>query len=192
MGARESFAVIGPNRRAANGASDAHRSLLVKPEGKRLRPLWLLFGVGLILFFWFGNRGLNEPDERRYAQMPLSSWNRRRIGGIRECQHRNGAWGFWFPSLVFWTLAFWTKATPALVPLFGLVTGVWILDDGAGKKALRLGILLPRMLVLGSPWYLRMLLEHPDLVSFWSDGNWSGVSWGASRVGTAPAIITSH
>jgi 4-amino-4-deoxy-L-arabinose transferase-like glycosyltransferase len=249
---------------AANGVSTASRLVFVQPNRRFFRHLLLLLAAGFILIFWFGNRGLNEPDEGRYAQialeflepqadwwdprmsdfghydkppliywltalsfqwfglnewaarapsmlgaflalaglgwaafrlrdfetakwsvlvcatlgqfwllarfltpdMLLTGWCTLAIGAWAECRHRNGAWGFWLLSLVFWTLAFWTKATAALVPLFGLVTGVWILDDVAGKKALRLGILLPSMLVLGSPWYLRMLLEHPDLVSF--------------------------
>lgn len=49
----------------------AHRSPWLNLKEKRPRGLLLLFGVGLILIFWFGNRGLNEPDEGRYAQVAL-------------------------------------------------------------------------------------------------------------------------
>lgn len=263
MAAHDSFAVTRPNTEA-NGVSMARRFVFVKPDRRFLRHFLLLFAVGLILIFGFGNRGLNEPDEGRYAQialeflepqadwwdprmsdyghydkppliywltalsfrwfglnewaarapsmlgaflalaglgwavfrlrdpetawwsvlicatlgqfwllarfltpdMLLTGWCTLAIGAWAECRHRNGAWGFWCLSLAFWTLAFWTKATAALVPLFGLVTGVWMLDDIAGKNALRPGILLPGIVVLGSPWYIRMLLEHPDLSSF--------------------------
>jgi 4-amino-4-deoxy-L-arabinose transferase-like glycosyltransferase len=98
--------------------------------------------------------------------MLLTGWCAMAIGAWSECRRRNGAWGFWLLSLLFWTLAWWTKATPALIPLAGLAVGTWLRGDAAGRKALKLWLLLPGILMLGSPWYLSMLHRFPDLHDF--------------------------
>lgn len=65
-----------------------------------------------------------------------------------------------------WTLAWWTKATPALIPLLGLIVGIFATGDAAGRRALKPWWLVPAILVLGSPWYLSMLARYPELNSF--------------------------
>ena len=53
-----------------------------------------------------------------------------------------------------------------LIPLAGLAAGIWLTGDQIGKRALRLSLLLPAILVLGSPWYLSMLHRYPELKTF--------------------------
>lgn len=114
---------------------------------------------GASVQFWVLGRILS-PD------MLLTGWCTLAIAAWAECRHRGGAWRWWLLSLAFWTLAWWTKATPALIPLAGLTAGVYLTRDRAGQAALRPWLLLPAILVLGSPWYLSMLHRHPELQQF--------------------------
>jgi 4-amino-4-deoxy-L-arabinose transferase-like glycosyltransferase len=98
--------------------------------------------------------------------MILAGWCSLAIAAWTECRHRNGHWGFWLLSLLFWVLAWWTKATPALIPLIALAIGLRITGDLAGSRALRVWLMLPAMILLGAPWYVDMLLRHPDLYQF--------------------------
>jgi 4-amino-4-deoxy-L-arabinose transferase-like glycosyltransferase len=120
---------------------------------------WSILICGTLAQFWLLARFLT-PD------MFLTGWCTLAIAAWVECRHRSGHWGFWFLSLVFWSFAWWTKATPALVPLLGLVAGVWILRDDAGKKALRIWLMLPAIFALGLPWYLVMVHRYPELLNF--------------------------
>ena len=120
---------------------------------------WAVLTCGTSLQFWTMARILS-PD------MLLTGWCGLAIAAWAESRHRNGAWRFWVLSLGFWTLAFWTKATPALIPLAGVAAGVWLTGDQVGRRALRLGWLLPGILLLGSPWYLTMLYRYPELRTF--------------------------
>ncbi len=65
-----------------------------------------------------------------------------------------------------WSLAWWTKATSALVPL-GAITIALLLT---GRKDLLASLrpirLLLVILVLGSPWYIFMIIQHHDLFDF--------------------------
>ncbi len=120
---------------------------------------WAVLICGTSVQFWTMARILT-PD------MLLTGWCSLAIGAWAESRHRGGALLPWLLSLVFWTLACWTKATPALVPLAGLTTGIWLTGDSAGKRALRLPILLPAILLGGSPWYFSMLHRYPELRAF--------------------------
>ena len=120
---------------------------------------WAVLVCGTSVQFFILARILT-PD------MLLAGWCALGIGAWAEARHRGGAWNWWAVSLLFWTLAWWTKATPALVPLAGLVVGLWLTGDGAGRHALRWPLLFPAILVLGSPWYLSMLHTYPELRGF--------------------------
>lgn len=120
---------------------------------------WAVLVCGTLGQFWILARYLS-PD------MLLTGWCTLAIAAWAESRHRNAHLGFWFLSLFFWTLAWWTKATPALVPLIGLTTAVFFTNDRAGKKALRPWRMFLGILVLGSPWYLLMMYRHPDLIRF--------------------------
>lgn len=73
---------------------------------------------------------------------------------------------FWFLGALFWTLAWWTKATAALVPL-GAITGALLI---CGEKDLLSRLrpirLLLVILFLGSPWYIIMMNRHEELFDF--------------------------
>ncbi|MDF1738958.1 MAG: glycosyltransferase family 39 protein [Verrucomicrobiales bacterium] len=72
----------------------------------------------------------------------------------------------WFVGALFWALAWWTKATAALVPL-GAITGALLI---CGEKDLLSRLrplrLLLVILLLGSPWYIIMMNRHEELFSF--------------------------
>ena len=109
--------------------------------------------------FWLLARFLT-PD------MFMTGWCTMAVAGWAECRHRKGHWGFWLLSLLFWSLAWWAKATPCLIPLLGLAIGLKIVGDREGWTALRPGFLLSGILVLGSPWYVVMMVRHPELKHF--------------------------
>ncbi len=131
--------------------------------GARLRgprvAWWAVLICGSSVQFWTLGRILS-PD------MLLTGWCTLAIGAWAECRHRGGAIAFWWVSLAAWSLAWWTKATPALIPLAGLAIGIGVTRDQAGWNALQLWRLFPAIIVLGSPWYLSMLHEYPELRGF--------------------------
>lgn len=120
---------------------------------------WSVLVCGTSVQFWVMGRVLS-PD------MLLTGWCALAVGAWAECRHRDGAWRWWGLSLTFWTLGWWTKATPALIPLAGLTVGTWLTGDRRGRRALRPGLLLPAIILLGSPWYVSMLHRYPELKSF--------------------------
>ena len=120
---------------------------------------WAVLICGTCVQFWVIARVLS-PD------MLLTGWCALAVGAWAECRHRAGRWRWWLLSLAFWTLAWWTKATPALIPLAGLTAGVWLTGDRDGRRALRPALLLPAMILLGSPWYFSMLHRYPELRRF--------------------------
>ena len=120
---------------------------------------WTVLVCGTSLQFWVLGRVLT-PDAL------LTGWCTLAVAAWAECRHRGGAWGWWGLMLAGWTLAWWTKATPSLVPLAGLLIGTWATGDRDGRRALRPWLLLPAILLLGSPWYLSMLRRYPELSSF--------------------------
>lgn len=160
------FKTFGVNETAARMPSLLGAVLSLAGVGWAARRLygrdlawWSILICGTLGQFWLLGRFLT-PD------MLLSGWCALAVAAWAECRHRNGVWAFWFLSLIFWTLAWWTKATAAFVPLVGLVLGVWILRDSPGKKAMRLRFLLPAILILGSPWYVSMMMRHRELTGF--------------------------
>ena len=84
-----------------------------------------------------------------------------------ETRARGGAWRWWLGQVLFWCLALWTKATPALVPLAALSLWVYFVGDRDDRRALRLPLLLPLALVLATPWFLAMIHLHPELKNFY-------------------------
>ena len=120
---------------------------------------WAVLVCGTSVQFWALGRVLS-PD------MLLTGFCTLAIAAWAEGRHRGGTWLWWWLSLLFWSLGWWTKATPALIPLAGLTLGVWLAGDAAGRRALRIWLLFPAILVTGSPWYLSMLHIHPELKKF--------------------------
>ncbi len=98
--------------------------------------------------------------------MALTGWCTLAVATWAETRARAGAWGPWLLSVLFWSLAWWTKATPALIPLLGLAIGIGATRDRAGWRALRLWFLFPLVVGLGSIWYVSMLRHYPELKEF--------------------------
>lgn len=120
---------------------------------------WAMLICGTLAQFWLLARFLT-PD------MFMTGWTTLGIAAWAETRHRHGHWGFWCLSLLCWSLAWWVKATAALVPFLGLMVATLALRDARGRKALRAWLMFPTILALGSPWYLRMMSEHPELKHF--------------------------
>ncbi len=160
------FRVFGFNEWAARvapclGAALALAGLAwagVRLHGPRV-AWWSVFMCGTSLQFWVIGR-LLSPD------MLMTGWCTLAVAAWLECRHRQGAWNLWLVSLACWTLAWWTKATPSLIPLAGVLVGTYVHGDTAGRRALRVSLLLPAIIALGSPWYLSMLHRYPELSQF--------------------------
>ena len=72
----------------------------------------------------------------------------------------------WLLGAVCWSLAWWTKATAALVPLGAITFALFFSgrkDLLSAFKPLRLLLII---LALGCPWYLMMMQRHPELTDF--------------------------
>ncbi len=120
---------------------------------------WAVLICGTSVQFWVMGRVLS-PD------MLMTGWCTLGVAAWVECRRRNGAWEMWLATLACWTLAWWTKATPSLAPLAGVLIGTYATGDRAGRRALRAWLLVPAVLLLGSPWYLAMLGRYPELSDF--------------------------
>ena len=72
----------------------------------------------------------------------------------------------WFLGALFWALAWWTKATAALVPLAAISGALLICGRKDLLSQLRPIRLLLVILLLGSPWYFIMMNRHEELFSF--------------------------
>ncbi len=71
-------------------------------SGRSWRGLWLLFAA---LFIFLGSRGLNEPDEGRYAELGREMAD----GGSWLVPHLNGFEHFQKPPLIYWFTAICLK-----------------------------------------------------------------------------------
>ncbi len=78
---------------------------------------------------------------------------------------RGKGW-LWFLGALFWALAWWTKATAALVPLGAISGALLICGEKDLLSRLRPIRLLLVILLLGSPWYIIMMNRHEELFSF--------------------------
>ncbi len=161
-----SFRVFGYNEWAARVPSCAGAALTLLGLAWAATRLydarvawWAVLVCGTSVQFWAVGR-LLTPD------MLMTGWCTLAIAAWAECRRWQGAWRWWCVSLGFWTLAWWTKATPALIPMAGVLVGSWVTGDAAGRRALRPWLLAPAVVVLGSPWYLSMLHRYPELSPF--------------------------
>lgn len=121
---------------------------------------WMSTLVGGTLLHIWGMARVLSPDMllTGFCTMAIAAWI--------ETRYRGGSWKWWSLQVLFWTLAFWTKATPALVPMLGLVLYVYVAGEEMDRRALRLPVLLPLSLALASPWFLLMVHLHPQLKDF--------------------------
>lgn len=130
---------------------------------------WRLYGEEIawwaVLFcatlgqFWVLARMLT-PD------MLLTGFTTLAFGFWAEERYRQAGGRWWWGCVVCMTLAWWTKATAALIPLLALFIGLRATRDRAGLLALRPIRLLLLVLIAGSPWYLDLMHRHPELRGF--------------------------
>ncbi|MCP5540416.1 MAG: glycosyltransferase family 39 protein [Akkermansiaceae bacterium] len=73
---------------------------------------------------------------------------------------------YWIAGALCWSLAWWTKATAALVPLAAITAALAITGRRDRLRALKPLRLLLVILALGLPWYLLMAHRHPELWDF--------------------------
>ena len=124
------------------------------------RVAWAtLLVAGTLFQIWLWGRILS-------CDMLLAGWCTLAIAAWAETRNRQGSLLMWLLQLIFWTLAGWTKATPALVPLLGLALFVYGGGSRDDRRALRLPLLLPLIVLLSLPWYVIILFEHPALQNF--------------------------
>jgi 4-amino-4-deoxy-L-arabinose transferase-like glycosyltransferase len=159
-----SFMVLGMNETSARIPSVMGACLTLaglgwaayRLYGHRTTLLALLI-AGTSVQFWVLARFLT-PD------MLLTGWITLAIAAWVETRHRGGSRLWWCLQVLFWTLAWWTKATPMLVPLLGLV--FYCMFDAEGRRALRPVRLVLLVLLLGSPWFIWMMQNHSELKDF--------------------------
>lgn len=72
----------------------------------------------------------------------------------------------WLIGVLFWILAWWTKATATLVPLISLTAALYLTKERDLLKALKPVRLAVLILLGGLPWYLIMVNRHPELWDF--------------------------
>lgn len=120
---------------------------------------WAVFLCGTLGQFWLLARFLT-PDMLLTGACTLA------IAAWAEARARQGHWGFWALGVACWCLAWWTKATAALVPLAGLMAGLVARGDVPGRKALRWPLTLLWVIALGLPWYLWLIARYPELTGF--------------------------
>lgn len=73
---------------------------------------------------------------------------------------------FWWVGTLCWTLAWWTKATAALIPLLAITCAFALAGRRDLLKRLKPLRLLAVVLGLGLPWYFLMANRHPELWDF--------------------------
>ncbi len=124
------------------------------------RTAWLaLWMSGTLLHIWALSR-LLSPDMLLCGCCTLA------IAAWAETRHRQKACPFYVLQVFFWVLAWWTKATPALVPFAGLTLYTLISKNPIDRKALRPATTFALILLLGSPWYIYIIWKHPELTDF--------------------------
>ena len=115
--------------------------------------------AGTLLQIWLWARILS-------CDMLFTGWCTLAIAAWAETRFRDGKLAWWTLQVLFWALAGWTKATPALIPLLGLSLFVFGAGDAADRRALKLALLLPAVLALSVVWYVIILAAHPALTDF--------------------------
>jgi 4-amino-4-deoxy-L-arabinose transferase-like glycosyltransferase len=132
---------------------------------------WAVLFCGTLGQFWVLARMLT-PD------MLLTGFVTLAIGFWAEERHSNARGIWWWGCALCFTLGWWTKATAALVPLLGLTVAVLATGDRAGLRALRPPWLLLVVLVAGSPWYLSLMHQYPELKNFFFGRELAGRAFG--------------
>ena len=123
---------------------------------------WATLACASTLQFWLLGR-LLSPDMLMCGLCTLG------VGLIFWGDRRQKSWIWWGLGAVVWSLAWWTKATAALVPLAALAVSLFLTSRTDLLGQLRPFRLLLVILVAGSPWYILMMTTHEELVRFFLD-----------------------
>ena len=136
------------------------------------RPPWLLVAwILLVLAAWLGTRGLNEPDEGRYAEIGREMAR----GSDWVLPHLNGFPHFQKPPLVYWATALgfkllgineWGARLPSALAAFGTVLVTWSI----GRRLFSAAVANSAALVLlgGLEFFGLARMLTPDmLMTFW-------------------------
>lgn len=159
------------------------------PRGESSRPpVLLVLWVLVVLSVWLGTRGLNEPDEGRYAEIGREM----HAGSSWLLPHLNGFPHFQKPPLVYWLTAVgyhllgvneWGARFPSAIAAFGATMCTWWI----GRRLFRAEVATTAALVLlGSLEFfgLARMLTPDMLMSFWITA--SIACWVRAKAPTEP------
>lgn len=135
------------------------------------RYSWFLFAV-LVLFTQLGQRGLNEPDEGRYAEISREM----NVDGDWLVPHMNGLQHFQKPPLIYWLTAAslrtfgpheWAARLPSALMALGTVMLVYLLAKRLFPDPIRrMGAALVLTTIAG--FFAMGRLLTPDMtMTFW-------------------------
>jgi 4-amino-4-deoxy-L-arabinose transferase-like glycosyltransferase len=142
---------------------------MTEPERYR-HAKWLLFVVAA-LFLFLGTRGLNEPDEGRYAEIAREM----AVTGEWLVPHLNGFEHFQKPPLLYWLTAAsirvlganeWAARLPSALAALGVV----LLTHGIARRLFDRATAVAAVLVVVSSFEffaLGRLLTPDMLLTFW-------------------------
>ena len=130
---------------------------------------WALLVCATSLQFWVMGSILS-PDMllTGFLTLAAGAWAR-----AREVPAAHAV-PWWIACALCWALAWWTKATVALLMLALLVLSLLLARDPLGLQRLRTRWLVVVVLVLGAPWYLDLMQRFPELRDFFLRGELLG------------------
>lgn len=133
---------------------------------------WLPIFVAFVLFAFLGTRGLNEPDEGRYAELGREM----ATGGSWLVPHLNGIEHFQKPPLIYWLTAMglkicgvneWGARLPSALAAAGIIWFTFVIARTLFNRAVAVTAAL--VLVSGLEFFALARTLTPDMVlSFWT------------------------
>lgn len=141
--------------------------MIASPQRKPLLLLALLLGVALPIFLQLGERGLNEPDEGRYAEMGremvvTGDWMVPRLNGVPH--YAKPPWIYWCVglSLKLFGMNEWAARLPSA--LAALVTVLLAFDLARRMAGTRAGLYSAFALTSSLLFFVGARLVSPDMM----------------------------
>lgn len=141
------------------------------PAEKRCAPWWLWILVVAVLFSFLGSRGLNEPDEGRYAEVAREMSS----GGDWLVPHLNGFEHFQKPPLIYWFTAAslklfgeneWAARLPSALAAAGVILLTFFMARKLwGRKRATVATVI--LVSMGGFFVMARLLTPDMLMTFW-------------------------